>query len=202
MKNIAAAILVILLMSPLQTAANASTPTDQLKESLDGVISILRQSDLDLETKRVKISDIFRERFEFRIMSRRVLARNWKNASPEIQERFVKLFTDLLEATYVGRIEEYSDEKIDYIKEQIKEKRAVIDTVIVSKTLEIPINYKLALINGKWLVYDVVIEEVSLVRSFRSSYAEIVKKDGFETLLVRMEDKIQELKTSKKGEDK
>jgi len=197
MRKLAAVISVFLLLSPLQTTANASAPSDQLKQSLDGIINILKQDDLDREAKREKIRILFRERFEFRIMSRRILAKNWKAASPEIQDRFVKLFTDLLEATYVGRIEEYSNERIDYLKEQLKDKRAVIQTAIVSKNLEIPINYKLALINDKWLVYDVIIEEVSLVRNFRSSYAQIIRKEGFEALLTRMQEKIEELRTEK-----
>ncbi len=196
MKKITSTIAGILLILGLNAPIHAAAPTDQLKKSLDGVIEVLREQGLDREVRRERIRVLFRERFDFKVMSRRVLARNWKEATPDIQDRFVILFADLLEATYIGRIEVYSDERVDYIRERIKEKRAIIDTMIVTKSVEIPINYKLTLTGDKWLVYDVVIEEVSLVRSFRSSYSEIVKKEGFEGLLAKMEDKAEELKST------
>ncbi len=196
MKKFTSTIAGILLILGLNTPIHAAAPTDQLKKSLDGVIEVLREQGLDREVRRERIRVLFRERFDFKVMSRRVLAKNWKKATPDIQDRFVILFADLLEATYIGRIEEYSDERVDYIKERIKEKRAIINTMIVTKSVEIPINYKLTLTGDKWLVYDVVIEEVSLVRSFRSSYSEIVKKEGFEGLLAKMEDKAEELKST------
>jgi len=196
MKKITSTIAGILMILVLNTSIHAAAPTDQLKKSLDGVIEVLREQGLDREVRREKIRVLFRERFDFKVMSQRVLARNWKEATPDIRNRFIALFTDLLEATYIGRIEEYSDERIDYIKERIKEKRAIIDTMIVTKSTEIPINYKLTLTGDKWLVYDVVIEEVSLIRSFRSSYSEIVKKEGFEGLLAKMKDKAEELNSS------
>lgn len=196
MKKITSTIAGILLILGLNTPIHAAAPTDQLKKSLDGVIEVLKEQGLDRDVRREKIRVLFRERFDFKVMSRRVLARNWKEATPDIQDRFVILFADLLEATYIGRIEEYSDERVDYIKERIKEKRAIINTMIVTKSVEIPINYKLTLTGDKWLIYDVVIEEVSLVRSFRSSYSEIVKKEGFEGLLAKMEDKAEELKST------
>jgi len=195
-KKITSTIAGILLILGLNTPIHAAAPTDQLKKSLDGVIEVLKEQGLDRDVRREKIRVLFRERFDFKVMSRRVLARNWKEATPDIQDRFVILFADLLEATYIGRIEEYSDERVDYIKERIKEKRAIINTMIVTKSVEIPINYKLTLTGDKWLIYDVVIEEVSLVRSFRSSYSEIVKKEGFEGLLAKMEDKAEELKST------
>ncbi|MFV2082057.1 MAG: phospholipid-binding protein MlaC, partial [bacterium] len=162
MKKITSSIVGILMILLLNTPIQAAAPTDQLKKSLDGIIEVLKEQGLDREVRREKIRVLFRERFDFRIMSRRVLARNWKKTTPDIQDRFVALFADLLEAIYIGRIEEYSDERIDYINERIKEKRAIIDTVIVTKSVEIPINYKLTLTGDLWLVYDVVIEEVSL----------------------------------------
>ncbi len=196
MKKFTSTIAGILLILGLNTPIHAAAPTDQLKKSLDGVIEVLGEQGLDREVRRERIRVLFRERFDFKVMSRRVLGKNWKKATPDIQDRFVILFADLLEATYIGRIEEYSDERVDYIKERIKEKRAIINTMIVTKSVEIPINYKLTLTGDKWLVYDVVIEEVSLVRSFRSSYSEIVKKEGFEGLLAKMEDKAEELKST------
>jgi len=195
-KKISSTIIGILIILLFNTPIQAAAPTDQLRRSLDGIIEVLREQGLDSEVRREKIRVLFRERFDFRVMSRRVLARNWKEATPEIQDRFVALFTDLLEATYIGRIEEYSDERVDFVKERIKEKRAIIDTLIVTRSVEIPINYKLTLTGDLWLVYDVVIEEVSLVRSFRSSYSTIVKKEGFEGLLAKMENKVEELNSS------
>jgi len=113
--------------------------------------------------------------------------------SQQQQEKFISLFSQLLEKTYLGRIEAYTDEKVEYMREKNKNaKRAVVYTQIITQTTEIPINYKLAKKGNDWLVYDVVIEEVSLISNFRSSYGEIIKREGMDSLLSQMEKKVQE----------
>ncbi|HEC28335.1 MAG TPA: ABC transporter substrate-binding protein [Gammaproteobacteria bacterium] len=177
-----------------QTILAADSPMDQLKSTIDSVITTLKDKSLDSEARRSKIRVLINDRFYFRAMSQRTLSRYWKKATPQQQKQFVSLFSKLLENTYVGRLEAYTNEKVVYLRERNKNaKRAVVYTQIETGSTEIPINYKLARKNDKWLIYDVVIEEVSLISNFRSSYAEIIKKEGMDGLLSKMEKKLAEV---------
>lgn len=184
------AIVAIALSS--QTMADNSSPTSQLRLSVDSILSLLKDKSLDASARKNKIRSIINDRFYFRAMSQRTLARNWKKASAEQQKEFVSLFSDLLEKTYLGRIEAYTDERVEYLREKSRNpKRAIVFTQIVTKSADIPINYKLAKKGDQWLIYDVIIEEVSLISNYRSSYAEIIKKEGMDQLLNKMKDKLK-----------
>ncbi|MDF1553773.1 MAG: ABC transporter substrate-binding protein [Deferrisomatales bacterium] len=191
-----ALLLVLSMAVAVAVVAHASqTPTDQVRVTVDGVIEILKDKGLDPSIRREKITTAIRERFDFEAMAQGTLAQNWKKAAPEERARFVGLFSQLLENTYMGRIEAYTDEKVRYEKEQVEDKRAVVGTVIVTN-VDIPVDYKLRRKGDEWFVYDVVIEGVSLVRNYRSSYGEIVHQEGMEGLLSKMEAKVGELKTA------
>lgn len=184
-------IAIVLLAVSVQVAADGSSPTAQLKSSIDGLLALLKDKTLDNKTRKEKLRTVLNGRFYFRAMSQRTLARNWKKASVEQQKEFVDLFSDLLEKTYLGRIEAYTNEHVEYLREKNKNaKRAVVYTQVVTKSADIPINYKLAKKGDQWLIYDVVIEEVSLISNYRSSYAEIIKKEGIDKLLDRMKQKL------------
>ncbi len=168
-------------------------PMEQAKTTVDAVMAILKESALEKEARREKLSTTIRARFDFNEMSQRILAVNWKSASTEQRDRFVKIFSDLLERNYIGRIESYTDEKIDFVKERVQGDRAAVDTVIVTKSAEIPISYRMVQQGNEWMVYDVVIESVSFVNNYRNSYGEILKKEGFDGLLTRMAEKLAQL---------
>ncbi len=199
LKKLLSVLSAIFLFGQVSQAVAAPAPLMQVQGTVDSVIQILQKVDLDRDQRRDALSKVIRQRFNFRSMSQRTLARNWKDATPEEQEQFVKLFTELLEATYIGRIETYNNERVVYDKERIKKKKAIVDTHIVTPSVKIPITYKLQLKGEEWLVYDVVVEEVSLIRNFRSSYGDIVKKEGFPGLLSKMEAKIEELRNPKEA---
>ena len=98
----------------------------------------------------------------------------------------------------MGRIEAYTDEKVEYIREKMEtDTRAMVYTQILAKSGNIPINYRVAKKGDQWLVYDVIIEEVSLISNYRSSYEEIIKKDGIEGLLSQMAQKVKDQETEK-----
>lgn len=168
-------------------------PMAQARATVDEVMTILRESALEKAARREKLSSTIRARFDFNEMSQRILAVNWKNASAEQRARFVKTFSDLLERNYIGRIEAYTDQKIDFVKERVQGNRASVDTVIMTQSAEIPISYRMVQQGSEWMVYDVVIESVSFVNNYRSSYGEILKKEGFDGLLARMSEKLAQL---------
>lgn len=178
-------------------------PMEQLRNDIDAIISIIKIADLEPKEKAERVTTLVRRRFDFTTMSRLVLAVNWRHASEEQKARFSELFADLLEANYRGRMEdyiaEYSDEHVRYVSEMLKEDRALVETLLVTDTREFPISYKMLRKGEEWLIYDVSIEGVSLVRNFRSTYDEIVRREGIEGLLTRMEDKIRELETASAG---
>lgn len=190
-------VLVVLVAIVMALPAVAQQgPQAQLKVTVDGVIDILRDKTLDIEVKRAQLSTLVRKRFDFPTMSQWVLGPQWRQVSAAEQERFIVLFTDLLEATYLGRIDEYSDERVDFVGEQLEDRRATVDTKIVTATTEIPISYRLVERGEQWLVFDVIIENVSMVRNYRSSFSEIVRREGMQGLFAQMEQRISELKNS------
>lgn len=178
------------------TVCAAGAPTDQLKTTVDAILATLAKKDITRDARRAEITTLIRERFDFRTMSQLTLATNWKNMNDAQKDRFVELFSQLLQESYMGRIEAYTDEKISFVGEKLKNDKAQVDTRIATKTVEIPIDYKLVQSGDKWLVYDVVIEEVSLIRSYRNSYDEVVKKDGADGLFKKMEEKLVELRNA------
>ena len=198
-KNIILAVLLTaLLISSSVVNVFAGEPTEQLKTDVDSIITTLNDKTIAQDQKKQKIIELIRRRFNFELMSQWILGVNWKKATPDQRERFIDLFTQLLENTYMGRIEAYtgtySGNNVKYVEEKIKKGRALVKTLIVTESNEIPVNYKLSKNSNEWRVYDVVIEEVSLVRNYRSTYREIVGKEGFDGLFDRMEKKIEELK--------
>jgi phospholipid transport system substrate-binding protein len=181
------------MMMLASMAFSADNATESVRMSVDAIIGILKDAGLDKPAKRDKIRVVIAERFDFRAMSQRTLATNWKKASKEEQQHFVGLFAELIQNTYIGRVEAYTNETVKYSAEKITDDRAVVDTLILTSSAEIPVSYKLYLKDGRWLVYDVNIEGVSLISNYRTSYQEIVMKEGFSGLLAKMEEKVKEL---------
>jgi phospholipid transport system substrate-binding protein len=177
------------------------SPTQQAQMTVDRIMELLNDKSLAASERDKKIEDIIRSRFDFDAMSQWILGPNWRKASPAERERFKELYMQLLEATYKGRIgeyaEQYTDERVEYGGEKIIEDRAMIDTFVVTRDRKIPISYKMIRKSDEWKVYDVVIEEVSLVRNFRNTYDEIIRKEGLPGLFARMETKIRDLKAGK-----
>lgn len=191
-KRFALIFLTLLITAGPASSSATNGPMDQVKITVDSILDLLKDKSLEKTVKREKIRAMIEPHFHFKAMSQGALASHWKKATPEEQDRFVKLFSNLLENTYISRIEAYTDERVSYLKETIKGKRAVVDTRIVTASVEIPIQYKLTPVNNEWLVYDIVIEGISLIRNFRSTYGEIVRKEGMPGLLAKLEAKLKQ----------
>jgi phospholipid transport system substrate-binding protein len=157
------------------------------------VLEVLKDNASPLQHRRDRVRELVRGRFNFELMSQSTLGRQWNKATREEKDTFIELYSKLLEATYIGRIEEYTDERVTYDGEKVRGDKALVETKIVTKSVEIPIDYKLVQTASGWKVYDVVIEGVSLIRNFRSSYGTIVDNEGFPGLFARMQTKVQEL---------
>jgi phospholipid transport system substrate-binding protein len=184
----------VLFLVLTATAQAAQGPKEQIETTVSAVLGVLKDGSLAREARRDKIRALIQARFDFRAMSQRTLATYWKKATAQQQDRFVALFSELLEWTYIGRIEAYSHETVKYTGEKIKKGRALVDTFIVTASTNIPIDYRLLKNGNQWLIYDVIIEQVSLVRNYRGTYRSIVKKYGIGGLLDKMEQKVKQMK--------
>jgi phospholipid transport system substrate-binding protein len=181
-------------------AEQFTTPTARVKDSVDKVITVLNDKSLGTEESWAKIGLVINDSFDFRSMSQSVLATNWKKATPEERQQFVVFFSQYLEDTYRTKIEAYTNQKVEYVGETIRGKRAVVETLILTDSTEIPVNYKLKNNDGNWFAYDVVIEGVSLVSNYRNTFAAIVKNDGMDGLLLDIQTRINKYKASQKAQ--
>ncbi|MBU0481152.1 MAG: ABC transporter substrate-binding protein [Proteobacteria bacterium] len=194
------AIIIVFIMITLATGAGAVNmgPMEQIRETVDRILTIMRDESFSAPEKKEERRNVImaevEKRFDFREMSKRTLARNWKERTAAEQEEFQKLFSELLKNTYIGRVEAYSDEQVVYPKVLLDEKsgdRAVVYSNVVKNNQEIPINYKLYLNNGEWFVYDVDIEGVSLVRNYRTEFTRVISKEKYPGLIRRIKEKLE-----------
>lgn len=178
----------------MAAAGQFATPTARVKDSVDRVVAILKDQTLTRETKWERIAEVIDDGFDFRSMSQSVLATHWQEASQDERERFVQFFSQYIEETYRAKIEAYTDQKVEYKDEVVHGDRAVVKTVIVTERNEIPIDFKLKDNGGEWFAYDVVIEGVSLVANYRSTFAAIAKNEGMDGLLADIQERIAKYK--------
>ncbi len=186
-----------LLVAP---GAWAGVPTDQLRAQIDLVIKTVEELKAKPADRRVALRKIASETFDFQEMSRRALARHWQARTPAERDEFVKLFADLLERAYVSRIEDYGGEKIAYNGDTIDGEAAMVKTKILTKQgTDVPVDYRMLKRSERWLVYDVVIEGVSLINNYRNQFNKIIQTSSYQALVDRMKSKSGELIEGAKG---
>ena len=181
-----------------------SEVTSQLKDTIEKVIKIVQDEalDKDKQARRVALRKTIAERFNYRQMVIRSLAKNWDARSDQERQEFIVLFKSLLENSYANKLEAYQDEKINYVDEIVKGKYALVKTEVVRKSSTIRVDYKLIQENGNWKVYDFVIEGVSMIRNYRSQFTKIIRRDSYEVLVQKLTDKINELEQDSKTSGK
>ena len=175
-------------------AALAGEATDQVRQTVDAVMDVLNNKELkkpaNRELREKKIREIVNKRFDFEEMAKRSLALNWAKRTPDERKEFVALFSDLLENTYVKKVERYENEKVVYLDERITGQYAVVRTKIVkTQEAEIPVEYRIFKEAGKWEVYDVIVEGVSLVNNYRSQFSQIIRSSSYEELVKKLKTK-------------
>jgi phospholipid transport system substrate-binding protein len=188
---------VILFLASVPWSASAEVPTEQLKKTTDKVILILADPGLkgpsQAEKRRALIRKIADERFDWQEMSRRSLGPHWAKLSEEEKKTFVNLFSQLLDRTYMERVEDYSGEKVSYTGEKIDGDYATVEMkVLTSKNTEVPVSNKLKRNGREWMIYDVSVEGVSLVNNYRTQFNSILSKSPFSELLAKLREKVSE----------
>jgi phospholipid transport system substrate-binding protein len=182
-----------LACSPL--SADAGGPTDQIRETVDAVMKILSDKELKKPEKekerRSNLRQTIARRFDFEEMAKRSLAAHWKDRTPAEQKEFVALYADLLENTYIRKIERYENEKVVYQDERLDGDYAVVKTQIIDKKgLSIPVDYRILRKKDKWEVYDIIIEGVSLVNNYRTQFTQIMRSGSYDDLVKRLREKV------------
>ena len=184
--------------------------TDSLKGTLDKIIDVLNDPSLKTPGKENErkntLLKLVKERFDEEAFARRALGVRWKQRTKEEKQEFVEIFSDLLERTYLKKIDDYlakagnfSGKNIAYLNETVKGRYVIVKTkVIVNDETQIPVLYLFKNKQGNWLAVDIAIEGVSLVKNYRAQFKEILANSSFAELIDKLKSKQQKETTEKK----
>lgn len=187
----------ILLVAP-GGDAGAVAPSQALNVQITRAMEVLKdpalKGDEQSAKRRAAIRRIADDTFDFEEMARRTLARHWLPRTPAERTAFVRLFADLLERAYFSRIDAYGGETVQYLGDEVEGDRATVHTKIVTQRgAEVPVDYRMLRREGRWLVYDVIVEGVSLVANYRNQFNRVIQIESYESLVRKMEAKASEL---------
>jgi len=189
--------LLLLLAVFLITTRAFATPMSDVKKTVDEVVHIVADKDMKHNEKkrRQALKKTISIIFDYGEMAKRSMGKHWSARTPAEKKQFTDLFATVLESSYANKIESYNNEKVVYIKESIDGNHAEVKSKIVTvKRDEYAIDYRLLNENGKWMIYDVVIEGVSLVSNYRSQFNRIITANGYGELVKKLQSKTNELK--------
>lgn len=186
-------------------AATPTTPRTVVESAVTRVVSMLQEPNakggepepggrLNTERRRAEMRRIGADLFDFDEVARLALSRNWAARTPEERAEFVRLFTQLLERTYLAKIESYSGEKIVYLADSVDGIYATVRSKVISgaRHTETPLDYRLYLKDGQWRVFDVRIDGVSFVSTYRSEFNRIIQSSSYEALVEMLRKRVDD----------
>ena len=186
-------LLFLLSVSMCPVVYAVESPMAQLKPTLKSLTDLLAderlKGDAHRDERRAKIMKAIKVGFDFEEMSKRILGRTWQEISTEERKYFTHQMIKLLENIYVGKLESYSGQQIDFLEERVKDKRAQVTTTIDNEGVKVPVHYILNLDDSRWMVSDINIEGVSLVGNYREQFKSILRTDKFSGLIKVIEEK-------------
>jgi len=190
---------VTFILALMVSGALAGPPTEVVKEVIEKALDILNnpsyQGPAQKETRRRLVKQLVDRHFDYREMAKRSLGAPWHRLNNAQREEFVRLFAELLEASYSDKIDRYARHvKVDYTGESLDDGYAEVRTVVVRPNDRIPLTYRLYNASGNWMVYDVVIEGVSLVSNYRSQFTRVIHESSYAELVRRLRTKVNEQK--------
>jgi phospholipid transport system substrate-binding protein len=175
-------------------SAAATEAAQQVKQTVDRVLAIVNdpalKGDAKAAERRQKLKEVIGARFDFAEMAKRSLGAQWQKRSPAEQKEFVEVFTELLEGSYLDKIESYSGEKVRFVNDRQEKDYAEVGTKIINnKGEEFSVDYRLYNANGDWKVSDVIIENISLVNNYRAQFNRVLTRSSYAELLETMKQK-------------
>lgn len=187
-------LLTVALVLGTGTNSWAGAPTEQLRTYTDQISKVLENPGLSLPEKRAAVRKIASEVFDTMETAQRVLGQHWQQRTPAERESFAKLFANLLEQTYISRIDEYGGERLTYVSEQVDGDRGVVRArIVTSKGTEVPVESRLLLKGDRWLIYDILIENLSLISNYRSQFDRVIRSSGYPELVKRLQARVEAL---------
>ena len=179
----------LLALGFAQGRAFASSPTEQIQQTIQQVANIVANSANTEDRRKDLLRESLMPRFDWLEMSKQSLGKHWSHASGRENE-FVSAFAEFLGNAYIGQIGSYRNEKVLFVQESIENNKAQVKTRIVSQKGEATsVNYRLHRIQDEWKIYDVVVEDISIVLNFRSQFNRILAKGSFDDLMIQLKDK-------------
>lgn len=176
-------------------ASSENDPLVQVQKSVDEILVILQSEELQTPEKKderkQRILTVVNRMFDFRGMARSSLGQNWNSLTTEERDSFVSLFASLIEQRYIGKIDAYSNQKVIYKNQRVRNNKARVYTAVIDKDLEIPIDYSLQMSQGKWLIKDLKIENVSLIANYRRDFNSIIRKEQFAGLVEKITEQLE-----------
>ncbi len=190
----------IFILTLAGSKAWAAAPTEVARQVIDKALDILNDPNLagaaqkDRRLKMVK--QLVDRHFDYREMAKRSLGTTWGRLSGGQRDEFVRLFSELLEASYADKIDKYAKRvRVDYTGESLDGEYAEVRTVVVRPNDRVPLTYRLLNEEGTWMVYDVVIEGVSLISNYRSQFGRIISESSYAELVRRLRTRVNEMKS-------
>jgi phospholipid transport system substrate-binding protein len=189
----------LLFLSQAATADNKSAAEEFIKNNLDAVFRVLQKKDLSQQARKSEVAEIVTPMFDFKRMAKLSLGRkHWPGLSQEHRERFTELFVERLRQSYLNKLTAYTDEQIIYESSVVVKKKVHVPTLLISKGKKISMLYKLYPASNTWKIYDIEIQGVSIIRSYRAQFNEILQKGTFDDLLQKMQKPANNLNPSQK----
>lgn len=190
---------ILLAVAGIFLATNAcASVTSEVKKTVDEVVRIVSDKEMKKndQKRRQMLKKTISVIFDYNEMAKRSMGKHWNQRSAAEKKQFAELFASLLENSYASKIESYNNEKILYLKETIDSDYAEVKSkVVTTKRDEFTLDYRMINQNGKWMVYDVVIEGVSLVSNYRTQFNKIITSNGYPELIKKLQTKTDELKS-------
>jgi phospholipid transport system substrate-binding protein len=178
----------LVFLSQAETADDKSAAEEFLKSNLNKAITVLQKKDLSPEAKNSEIEEIVTPMFDFELMAKLSLGKKYlPDLTRDQRDRFTELFVHRLRQSYLDKLTAYTDEKVIYESPVAVKNRVHVPTQLISKGNKISMLYKLYPSSNSWKIYDIEIQGVSIIRSYRSQFKEILQKGTFDDLLKKME---------------
>jgi phospholipid transport system substrate-binding protein len=189
----------VVVLSLSAPAAPADSPTAALRSAVDAAIQILQdpalKGDARVKERRLALSRVAEQAFDFPEIARRVLGRYWRERTAGEREEFTTLFRELVELTYSSLLDRYAGEKVVYLDESVDGDFARVQTnILTPRGTVVPVAYSVLEHDGRWLIVDISVENVSYVVNYRSQFNEIIQASSFPALLKRLRAKVEELR--------
>jgi phospholipid transport system substrate-binding protein len=197
---LAASLLLLAAISP----ASATSPMDVVQTAAEQVVQVAQDPTLAgpsaAERRRQELQRIVENLFDFPEMTRRSLGRHWTDRTAREREEFIRLFKGILEHSYFGKIENYSGQRMLYLSETVDGEYATVRSkVTIGRKNELSVDYQLHLVGAQWTVYDVVLDGISLVSTYRAQFNRIIQISSYDHLVDEMRLKEVELRTLRDG---